>query len=393
MLQAILEYQYTGTILFYSIVILLLFLNRKKFEFQGIVALYKTKIGLRQMDSWAKRYGGAIKKLARFGVWVSYIILIGSVVLIAQTAFRMLIDPITYDGSPLVVPGVPIAGMGGIVFPLVIGWIALFIIIVVHEFSHGVVSRAYDIKVKSSGIVFFGPIMGAFVEPDEKKLTKDNFKASNSIFAAGPFSNILLTAVVLLASLYAVQPLAAAITEPAGIEVDIEEGFPAADSGLTDDTVITSVNGNRTLNISAFIANLEGIKPNTTVTLANEENTYEVMTTESPHNASQGYLGVRVQNKRESPYGMMGMIGYAILNWINRLMFWVWFISLNVGIINLFPIFITDGARMLQLALYRYMKDQKLAERVWINANKVCLILLAMVLLLPLAKTIMVAFG
>ncbi|MGM5487950.1 MAG: site-2 protease family protein [Nanobdellota archaeon] len=388
MLEAILDYEHTGTIIFYSVVILLLYLNRKKFEFQGIIALYKTKIGLKQMDRWAKRYGSIIRKVARVGVWISYVVLIGSIVLIAHAAVRMLMKPIALDGSPLVLPGVPIAGTGGMVFPLVIGWIALFIIIVVHEFSHGVVARTYNIKVKSSGIIFLGPILGAFVEPDDKKLTAKNLKAANSVFAAGPFSNFLLTAVVILASLYVVSPAAMAITNSAGVELDIEEGFPAEKSNLADGTVITSVNGERVMNTSAFIDTLEGTKPNQTVILANEDQTYSITTTKSPHNESQGYLGVFISNNRVSPYGPPGEIAYAALQWLAELMFWVWFISLNIGIINLFPIFITDGARMVQVALMHYMTNQKKAERIWININKVCLILLLMILFIPIGKSI-----
>ncbi|MFP4423995.1 MAG: site-2 protease family protein [Candidatus Woesearchaeota archaeon] len=390
MLDAILGYEHIGTILFYSVVILLLYLNRKKFEFQGIIALYKTKLGLKQMDNWARKYGSIIKKVSAVGVWVGYIVLVLSVALIAHAAFRMLIKPIALDGSPLVLPGVPIAGTGGVVFPLVIGWIALFIIIVVHEFSHGIVARAYNIKVKSSGIIFLGPILGAFVEPDEKKLNKNNPKAANRIFAAGPWSNFILTIIILLASLFILSPLAKAITEPAGVQVETEEGFPA--ESIPEGTTITQVNGNSTLDINSFIENLDGLKPNQTVILANDENTYEIKATESPHNKSQGYLGVYLQDKRTSQYGTAGMIGYSILHWLNELFFWVWFISLNIGIINLFPIFITDGARMLHITLHRYIKNQKQAEKIWVNINKICLILLLMIVFIPVGKSIFLMF-
>ena len=39
--------------------------------------------------------------------------------------------------------------------PIIYGWIAIFIGLVIHELSHGVIARAVDIPVRSSGIMFF----------------------------------------------------------------------------------------------------------------------------------------------------------------------------------------------------------------------------------------------
>ena len=45
---------YKWVILFYAVIILLIYLNRHKFEFQGrFIALYRTKVGLRLMDKIA----------------------------------------------------------------------------------------------------------------------------------------------------------------------------------------------------------------------------------------------------------------------------------------------------------------------------------------------------
>ena len=49
------------TILFYSLVIALLFIYRKKFEFQGIIALKRTSIGIKWMERFSKKHRETIK--------------------------------------------------------------------------------------------------------------------------------------------------------------------------------------------------------------------------------------------------------------------------------------------------------------------------------------------
>jgi len=172
-------------LLFYGLIILLLIINRKKFEIHAkIIALYKTKIGIRLMDKWAEKYKGFVQIFGYSGIGVGFATMVFVVLMLMLNLYNLVTKPDAVSGVSPVVPGLQIPG-SGIFVPLVIGWIALFIIIVVHEFAHGVVARAHDVKVKSSGLLFFGPIMGAFVEPDEKELAKKDPSVQYSIFAAG----------------------------------------------------------------------------------------------------------------------------------------------------------------------------------------------------------------
>ena len=80
--------------------------------------------------------------------------------------------------------------------------IALIVIAIVHEFAHGVVSKRFNIKIKSSGFAFLGifaPILpAAFVEPDEKQIKKASFFEKVSVYGAGSTSNFLFGIVFLL---------------------------------------------------------------------------------------------------------------------------------------------------------------------------------------------------
>jgi membrane-associated protease RseP (regulator of RpoE activity) len=70
----------------------------------------------------------------------------------------------------------------------------LIIVATVHEFSHGVFARAAGIKIKSTGFAFlkyFPALFGAFVEQDDKQMTKKSKKDQMSVLSAGVFANIL----------------------------------------------------------------------------------------------------------------------------------------------------------------------------------------------------------
>ncbi len=382
-------YEHKWTIMFYAGVAILLFLFRKRFEFQGIIALNRTRLGLKTMDSWAKRWTEFIRLMGLTGIGIGYAGMLVVTIMVLYASYNTIIKPVILDGSPLVLPGVPLAGTGGIVFPLVIGWITLFIIMIVHEFSHGVVARAYDVKVKSSGIVFLGPILGAFVEPDEKQMKKKSDVVNYSILSAGPFSNILFALIILLLLSFVISPLAMNLSEQAGITVGTEPGLPADLAGVDNGVLISQVNGNQIRNLSGFMQQLEGLSPNESITVGNDEHEYEVIAGAHPDNSSKGYLGVYPKNERKPKYSSIaGQIMYSSLKWLDELFFWVWFISLNIGLINLYPIFITDGARMLKVSLDKLMKNKSFAKKLWGGINKLCLFLLFLIIFVPLLRSL-----
>ena len=78
-------------------------------------------------------------------------------------------------------------------------WIITIIIIAVfHEFAHGIIARGHGIKVKSTGFGFLGPFLAAFVEVDEKAMSKKSSKAQLAVLSAGSFANVIIAAIFLL---------------------------------------------------------------------------------------------------------------------------------------------------------------------------------------------------
>jgi membrane-associated protease RseP (regulator of RpoE activity) len=80
----------------------------------------------------------------------------------------------------------------GINLPLFEGILALAIVMIVHEGAHAILTRIANVRLLSSGLVLFGVIpVGAFVEPDEKKLARTEQGKQTRVLVAGPTANLL----------------------------------------------------------------------------------------------------------------------------------------------------------------------------------------------------------
>jgi membrane-associated protease RseP (regulator of RpoE activity) len=249
-----------------------------------------------------------------------------------------------------------------------------------------VVAKSFNIPVKSSGIAFFGPILGAFVEPDEKKLQKQRPIVQNAVFAAGPIANIVTGFIFMLILGYLILPGVGAITARDGIIVSPINGTPAFAAGLPNETKLAYANGYKIEGLSDFFNFSIGLKPNDTVVLKSlEGNEYSLTTVKNPQNASIGYMGLSYIKTIERPSqpGILHQLGFSVGNWLSELFLWLYFISINLGLVNLFPIFITDGARMLQTAVPKLVKDKKRSFAVWKIINQFCVLLILVLLLLP----------
>src|SRR3989449_8084721 len=93
-------------------------------------------------------------------------------------------------------------GLPGIhpIIPLGSGILGLAVAIILHEFSHGILSRVANIKIRSLGLIFLIFPIGAFVEPDEDELRALPRRERGRLYAVGPATNVLLA--ILFATLF-----------------------------------------------------------------------------------------------------------------------------------------------------------------------------------------------
>lgn len=231
LLAFLLQYKYI--IIFYLLIITFVIIKWKNIQVQAkIIFLYRTKWGLRWMDKYSQKYKEWIILLGYVGTGIGFIGMVFISVILIKNLVDLILNPAATSGVSLVLPGINVPGIG--ILPFWHWLIAIFIIAVVHEFAHGVVARAYNIPVKNTGIVLFGPIIGAFVEPDEKKMQKQNDIKQYSILAAGAFTNIMLAVAAVLLLNFATMPLQQTMIEPTGFTFDqyADETLPFAQAGI-----------------------------------------------------------------------------------------------------------------------------------------------------------------
>ena len=187
-----------------TLLVLIAYYNKKKrFQREGILFLYRTQLGVKYMDKFSNKYSKILKPLQYVIVFVSYLLMIGIIITILVTTVFMLRLP---SDSPIshVLPIAPVIpyfpelfGLNSFFPPFYFIYfiIAIAIIAISHEFAHGIFMRLNKIRIKSTGLAFLGPFIGAFVEQDDKQLNKAKVFPQLSILGAGVFTNTILAIV------------------------------------------------------------------------------------------------------------------------------------------------------------------------------------------------------
>jgi len=159
---------------------------------------------------------------------ISGIVMYGAVVLAAlgkTIFFGTNAIAATSAGGTFLLPGINL--------PLLEGVIALAIVMALHEGAHAILARIARVPVLSSGIVLFGIIpVGAFVEPDEKRLERTERGKQTRVLVAGPSANLFASMMFFLLFMgfyYSTQSLR-------------ETGY-LVQSGMAPDTIVYRING------------------------------------------------------------------------------------------------------------------------------------------------------
>src|SRR3989344_2248153 len=230
------------------------FLYRRKqhLKKEGILTLYKTQLGVKFIEYIGNKYRKTLNVLQYVSIFVGFILMISILFLLGLTLYTYLKFPQITDTvkAPTILPLIPyfptIFGLEAF-FPQIyfIYWIiAIFIVAVVHEMSHGIFAKFHGVKIKSTGFAFmtwFPLLFGAFVEQDDKKMLKKGKLAQMSILSAGVFANII-TAGIFFIILWFLFLLA---FNPAGIYI---QGYPFGDIQINEIKTINGIAFNGTFN-------------------------------------------------------------------------------------------------------------------------------------------------
>jgi len=143
--------------------------------------------------------------------------------------------------------------------PLWWGWIALFVTMAVHEFSHGILCRCEGIRVKSMGIALLAAPVAAFVEPDEEELFGSEDKPAKAsrgarvrILSAGVIANFVVAALAM--ALFFGPVIGAIAPVDRVVVVDVVPGSDADLASFESQMILLEANGARIENIEDLVA-------------------------------------------------------------------------------------------------------------------------------------------
>lgn len=395
--------------------------EQKRVEFSFPLLTVRTKV-----------FSGVFDKLGSFGFsryasWVALFIVpvVAAVglVLFVGSLYALIMNPaigeITRELGPtafLLLPGInPIV-------PIFYGWLAIVCALVVHEGAHGVVARSAGFRVKSSGLLFFLIIpIGAFVDVDEDEIKKAKPRRSLRVMAAGVGANIAVAVVCLVGVMLVVGSLAPVVD---GVFIgEVSEGNPAQAAGLRAKDVFVSIDGvlvNRTSDLSNILGNrTAGDVVEVTVLRGelwqDQFSTFVTLTileNRTVMGVSVGDLvvGDRLTNyqnfslERLTIYLVPPTIAGGVVPFSDGLsgfytsslgaywavyanvLYWLWFINVNLAIFNALPLGPLDGGRMFSIAL-KGLLGKRLSEKkisLLISAVTIALIVLVVsVVVLP----------
>src|SRR3989441_4738800 len=166
----------------------------KRIELKYVILILRTKRFLALMDRLGKR------RIAKPLAWVLLYIMpvaAGFAFFLLFVQLSVYLSPqgtavIQYIRSLTPAVNLLLPGINPYV-PIVYGWLALIVALVVHEGAHGVVARSLGMPVKSAGLLFLLILpIGAFVEVDDKVLKVARARDSTRVLAAGAGINFVL---------------------------------------------------------------------------------------------------------------------------------------------------------------------------------------------------------
>lgn len=259
----------------YFVIVILLkkrgILEKLNISLYGPALLLRTKKGTKLLKKIAtiKRFWKSYGNFAIVFCFIAMIIMVTILIFQAWAVMGFTAEEKEAMPGPeiaLVLPGInpilPLEFVGYIILALVVA-------IIVHEFSHGILTIANDLKVKSLGILYLIIPVGAFCEPDEEQLKKTETSKRMRVYAAGPLANfvVVLITIFLFSFVFmsAVQPAANGV----GV-LEVHEDSPAYNIGIRSGAIITSINGTDLTSYKSFEESSEKYKEITLNTSANQ---------------------------------------------------------------------------------------------------------------------------
>jgi len=366
----------------------------------------------------------AQSKVTRVFSWMSLFLLpvvaAGGALLLLNSVMLVLTRPEVQEAqreagpqSLLLIPGI------NPYLPIIYGWAGILVAIIAHESMHGIIARLVGYNVKTTGILLFlGIPIGAFVEINEEELKAGKTRDVARVLSGGPISNVAVATTCLALLIIIILGLQPAL----GIVIsEVLPGSPAHEVGIMPGDTIIAINDNPVNSISELRKILENKKFGEFITISvlkNDTKRIERLEVQL-RDFGEGYpmIGIKIANgdvlewssqyldyyKKAAlnnpiihlvppsyqtilhPYSdriicstmnqsitnacfeLRSLFTHPLLGHnyyvVSNLLYWIWFVNINVAIFNALPIYPLDGGLALR-KLFSITLGKRLGEKV-----------------------------
>jgi len=366
------DFYMVSVLVFFALLAVIIYRDRKKIKVTGYVLfMRRTKRFGAIIDNIAKKSPHAWKLFGTAAVVSSFVFMGIGVFFLFLGTNLILSGQISEPAASLVLPTpasqtVSMPGVIGIPFWFWI--IAVAIVMIPHEFMHGVLARVAKVRLKSVGLLLLAVIPGAFVEPDEKQLKKKKLMSKLRVFAVGSFINIIIGIGIFLI----MSQLWSANVHSGLLITDVNQTSPAYDAGFRPGMVIQSIDGKRMetnfwdysfliLQVPGAISekmpdytgqimifsSLASYNPDETVNIEVDGKSKQFTFGESPFIKDFAYMGLNTS---------LNVSDTSFFSFFYPLLAFIWIISFFVGIFNMMPLYPLDGGLIVESISEKFSK-------------------------------------
>lgn len=341
-----LDLEIVSTIIFFGLIGILLIKDRKNIQFSYGVIIRRWKKGKEIIDNLVKKHKKFLRVVGNLaiivGIGASFlgIYFLVTYTIRLQQAFGFVLPTVagyTYPGPVISIP----------FWYWIVG---IFIVIGSHETMHAIFSRLEKVPIKSYGILLLllFPI-GAFVDIDMKKVKKLKLMKKLRIFAAGSFGNFLVGLMVFLI-LIASMNVSNRLIESVGIKFETLPNTPAREIDLSG--IIYQIDNQTIKDVSDLADLLNQTKVGDNLTILTTTGNFNVRTIEHPEIKGRAFVGI-TQIKEVYKHKMVfeGYVPESLVNCLliwYRLLFWLFLLSIGIGVANLLPMKPLDGGYIFE---------------------------------------------
>ncbi|MDO5848631.1 MAG: site-2 protease family protein [Methanobrevibacter sp.] len=331
-------------------------LTNHGFEIEFPVIMWKTK----RLRGFINGIANLSPKFWKWFMTIGLIICYGAMVLMTYTLIQSLSTIVEAPQVSIVLPGVDMPG-STIYVPFSYGLIGLATVIIVHEFSHGILARVEKINIKSIGLLLFAVLPGAFVEPDEEELKEASRLARLRVYTAGSMANITLALIaILICSAVSTMIIPNEFSED-GISISrVIEGSPA-DKVLKEGMIIESIDNKSVGSSNEYLNIVANTTPHQNLSIVTDQGEYVINLDKNPSNDTRGYIGIQATKHYELNKDVSAVWGNQ-LPWIwfsvAELFQWIFILNIGIGLFNLLPLKPLDGGHMFEILLSYKLKEE-----------------------------------